>query len=70
MSLCLSRDELAELTRTRVKIGQVKFLARNGIRHYVEANSHQGVGFGGTHATALLTYSPSNILASPFLSQS
>lgn len=38
MSLCLSRDELAELTRTKLKAGQVSFLIKNGIRHYVDAH--------------------------------
>ena len=38
MSLCLSRDELAELTRTRLKRKQVEFLRKNGIRHYVDAH--------------------------------
>lgn len=38
MSLCLTREELAELTRTKLKAGQVKFLIKNGIRHYVDAH--------------------------------
>lgn len=38
MSLCLSRDELAELCRTTRKAGQVAFLCQNGIRHYVDAH--------------------------------
>jgi len=38
MNLCLSRDEIAELTRTKLKTGQVKFLVRNGIRHYIDAH--------------------------------
>ncbi|HEV2540254.1 MAG TPA: DUF4224 domain-containing protein [Frateuria sp.] len=37
-SLCLTRDELAELTRTKLKAGQVAFLCKNGIRHYVDAH--------------------------------
>lgn len=37
MSLCLSRDEIAELTRSKLKAKQVAFLVRNGIRHYVDA---------------------------------
>lgn len=36
MTLCLSRDELSELTRTRLKRKQVEFLRRNGIRHYID----------------------------------
>lgn len=38
MSLCLTRDELAELTRSKLKAGQVAFLRKNGIRHYVDAH--------------------------------
>ena len=38
MSLCLTRDELAELTRTKLKAGQCAFLRKNGIRHYVDAH--------------------------------
>ncbi|GGA28728.1 DUF4224 domain-containing protein [Dyella nitratireducens] len=38
MSLCLYCDELAEVTRTRLKRKQVEFLVRNGIRHYVDAH--------------------------------
>lgn len=36
MTLCLSRDELSELTRTRLKRKQVEFLCKNGIRHYLD----------------------------------
>ncbi|WP_430390916.1 DUF4224 domain-containing protein [Dyella sp. 20L07] len=36
MRLCLTRDELAELTRARTKARQVTFLRKNGIRHYVD----------------------------------
>lgn len=36
--LILSRDEVAELTRTPVKTRQLEFLRRNGIRHYVDLN--------------------------------
>ena len=36
MSLCLSRDEIAELTRAQTRRRQVSFLVRNGIRHYVD----------------------------------
>ena len=38
MSLCLSRDELTELTRTPRKAGQLAFLRQNGIRHYLDAH--------------------------------
>ena len=38
MSLCLSRAELTELTRTPRKAGQVAFLRQNGIRHYLDAH--------------------------------
>lgn len=38
MSLCLTRDEIAELTRATRRAGQVKFLRTNGIRHYVDAH--------------------------------
>jgi hypothetical protein len=38
MNLCLTRDELAELTRTRLKRKQVEFLRANGIRHYIDAH--------------------------------
>jgi hypothetical protein len=38
MNLCLSRDEITELTRTIFKAGQVKFLIKNGIRHYIDAH--------------------------------
>jgi hypothetical protein len=37
MSLCLTRDEIAELTRSKLKAKQVAFLVRNGIRHYLDA---------------------------------
>lgn len=38
MSLCLSKREIAELTRTPQKRRQIAFLRTNGIRHYVDAN--------------------------------
>lgn len=38
MSLCLTRDELAELTRAKLKAGQLAFLCKNGIRHYVDVH--------------------------------
>lgn len=37
MNLCLSRDEIAELTRAKTKARQLAFLRTNGIRHYVDA---------------------------------
>ncbi|MEW9624699.1 DUF4224 domain-containing protein [Rhodanobacter geophilus] len=37
MSLCLSRDEIAELCRTPRKARQLAFLRQNGIRHYLDA---------------------------------
>lgn len=37
-TLCLTRDELTELCRTPRKAGQVTFLMRNGIRHYLDAH--------------------------------
>lgn len=37
MSLCLSREELAELCRTPRKVRQLAFLRQNGIRHYLDA---------------------------------
>lgn len=36
--LCLSRAEIRDLTRTPLKAGQVAFLVRNGIRHYVDGH--------------------------------
>jgi hypothetical protein len=36
-SLCLSRQEVRELTRTPIRKRQVAFLMRNGIRHYIDA---------------------------------
>lgn len=38
MSLFLTRDELAELTRRKFKAGQVAFLIKNGIRHYLDGD--------------------------------
>jgi hypothetical protein len=38
MTLCLSRDEIAELTRSRTRAGQVAFFVRNGIRHYIDGH--------------------------------
>jgi hypothetical protein len=53
MSLCLTRDEIAELTRSKLKAGQIKFLVQNGIRHYVDAHGRPvvtraaiGIGIG------------------------
>jgi len=36
MSLCLSREEVAELTRSRLKRKQLDFLRKNGILHYLD----------------------------------
>jgi hypothetical protein len=38
MSLCLSRDEIAELTRAQTRKRQTAFLRANGIRHYTDAH--------------------------------
>lgn len=38
VSLCLTREEIAELARTPQRKRQVAFLRKNGIRHYVDAN--------------------------------
>jgi len=37
MSLCLTREEITELTHTPQRKRQVEFLRKNGIRHYVDA---------------------------------
>lgn len=34
----LSRTEVAEMARSRTRAGQVTFLKKNGIRHYVDAH--------------------------------
>jgi len=36
--LCLSRDEIQELSRTPIKARQLAFLRQNGIRHYVDGH--------------------------------
>lgn len=36
--LVLSRDEVRDLCRTRLRVGQAKFLRQNGIRHYLDAH--------------------------------
>ncbi|KZC17059.1 hypothetical protein RHOFW510R12_01300 [Rhodanobacter sp. FW510-R12] len=38
MSLVLTREEIADLTRCKFKAGQVSFFIKNGIRHYVDAH--------------------------------
>lgn len=38
MSIALSRHETADLTRAKTRAGQVEFLRRNGIRHYIDAH--------------------------------
>lgn len=35
-NLCLSKTEIAELTRACTKARQLGFLRKNGIRHYVD----------------------------------
>lgn len=37
-TLCLSRTEIAELTRAQTRRRQIAFLRENGIRHYVDAH--------------------------------
>lgn len=37
-SLCLSRSEIAELTRTPMRKRQVAFLRTNGIAHYIDSH--------------------------------
>lgn len=36
--LCLSRDEIRDLTRTPQRARQIRFLQQNGIKHYVDAH--------------------------------
>lgn len=36
--LVLSKSEVAELARSRLKAKQVAFLRQNGIRHYLDAH--------------------------------
>ncbi|QEE24541.1 DUF4224 domain-containing protein [Rhodanobacter glycinis] len=38
MSITLTRDEIAELTRCKLKAGQLAFLRTNGVRHYVDGH--------------------------------
>jgi len=38
MNLCLSRSEIAELTRSKMRAKQLAFLRANGIRHYIDGN--------------------------------
>ena len=35
-NLCLSRSEIAALTRAQTRARQLAFLRQNGIRHYVD----------------------------------
>jgi len=35
-NLCLSKTEIAELTRAHTKARQLAFLRKNGIRHYID----------------------------------
>jgi hypothetical protein len=39
-TLCLSRDEIKELTRSHIRVNQVAFLLKNGIRHYLDKHGH------------------------------
>jgi len=34
--LCLSKTEVAQLARTRIRARQLAFLRSNGLRHYVD----------------------------------
>jgi len=34
--LCLSKTEVAQLSRTRIRARQLTFLRSNGIRHYLD----------------------------------
>ncbi len=36
--LCLSRDEIRDLTRTPIKARQAAFLRANGIKHYMDGH--------------------------------
>lgn len=36
MNLCLTRAEIAELTRAHTRRRQLAFLRANGIRHYID----------------------------------
>ena len=38
MTLCLSRSEIAELTRAQTRKRQISFLVQNGVRHYVDGH--------------------------------
>lgn len=38
VNLCLSRSEIAELTRSKLRAKQLAFLRANGIRHYIDGN--------------------------------
>lgn len=63
MSITLSRDEVAELTRAQTRRRQIAFLLRNGIRHYVDGSGWPVVlraAVEGSQATAqdALRWSP------------
>jgi hypothetical protein len=58
VSLCLTRAELAELTRTKLKAGQASFLRANGIRHYVDAHGWPVVTRAAVEGTAELAQAP------------
>jgi hypothetical protein len=38
VNFCLSRTEIAELARTKLRARQLAFLRANGIRHYVDGH--------------------------------
>lgn len=37
-NIVLSRAEVKDLCRTRLRAGQARFLQQNGIRHYIDAH--------------------------------
>jgi hypothetical protein len=43
VSLCLSRTEIAELTRAKTRAGQIRVLQRNGVRHIIAADGWPSV---------------------------
>jgi len=60
--LCLSREEVRQLTRSPQRAKQVAFLRANGIRHYVDAHGWPVVlrssVEGGPSAKADTTWTP------------
>jgi hypothetical protein len=51
MSLCLSRSEIAELTRAHTRAKQIRVLVSNGIRHYVDGDGWPVVTRGAVEGT-------------------